>query len=100
MNDRVTERVPMPPDASRFSFWSTQRRRPVFLLILVAGLTLFLLWLPEGARLYVWKTLSAQRGLFVLLSVFAVVMSSLIWSAGQRLDVRVFRLLKRLPKSV
>jgi len=93
MNDRVPEPVPMPPHGARSSFWSTQRRRPAFLIILVAGLTVFLIWLPDGAKLFLWQTLSAQRGLFVLLAVFAVVMLSLIWSAGQRLDVRVFMLL-------
>jgi membrane-associated phospholipid phosphatase len=36
--------------------------------------------------------LSAQRALFVLLFLFALVTLSLIWSAGQRLDTRVFML--------
>jgi membrane-associated phospholipid phosphatase len=36
--------------------------------------------------------LIAQRGLVVLLSLFALVTLSLIWSAGQRLDSRVFML--------
>jgi membrane-associated phospholipid phosphatase len=36
--------------------------------------------------------LSAQRGLVVLLSLFALLTLSLIWSAGQRLDTRVFKL--------
>ena len=93
MNHRVREPASMPSDVSRTSSWSAHRRRPAFLLILVAGLTLFLIWLPDGARLSLWKTLRAQGGLFVLLTLFAVVMLSLIWSAGQRLDVRVFMLL-------
>jgi len=47
---------------------------------------------PGGARASLWAALSAQRGLFVLLFLFALVTLSLIWSAGQRLDTRVFML--------
>jgi membrane-associated phospholipid phosphatase len=78
--------------ATRTSFWSAHRRRPAFLLLLVTGLVLFLIWLPGGARASLWSALSAQRGLVVLLSLFALVTLSLIWSAGQRLDTRVFML--------
>lgn len=92
MNHSAPEPVSIPSASVRTSFWSSHQRRPAFLIILVAGLILFLTWLPGGARLLLWKTLSAQRGLFVLLTVFAVVMLSLIWSAGQRLDVRIFML--------
>jgi membrane-associated phospholipid phosphatase len=53
---------------------------------------LFLAWLPSGARASLWTALSAQRGLVVLLSLFALLTLSLIWSAGQRLDTRVFML--------
>jgi membrane-associated phospholipid phosphatase len=59
-------------------------------LLLVAGLALTLLWLPAGARASLWTALKSQRGLVVLLSLFALVSLSLIWSAGQRLDVRLF----------
>jgi len=52
-----------------------------------------LLWLPPGARASLWSAVSVQRGLVVLLSLFAMVTLSLVWSAGQRLDTRVFRLL-------
>ncbi len=53
---------------------------------------MFLIWLPGGVRASLWTALSAQRGLFVLLFLFALVALSLIWSAGQRLDTRVFML--------
>jgi len=62
-------------------------------LLLVAGLVLILAWLPDGTRASLWTALRAQRGLIVLLSLFALVTLSLIWSAGQRLDARVFMLL-------
>jgi membrane-associated phospholipid phosphatase len=90
MNEDGLQPGPLPPVASHSSFWSAHRRRPAFLLLLVAGLVLTLLWLPAGARASLWTVLSAQRGLVILLSLFALVTLSLIWSAGQRLDARVF----------
>jgi membrane-associated phospholipid phosphatase len=58
----------------------------------VAGLVLLLIWLPGAARLSLWMAISNQRELVILLSLFAFVTLSLIWSAGQRLDIRVFML--------
>jgi len=89
VKDSVPE-VPLPPVATRTSFWSAHRRRPAFLIILVTGLILFFLWLPGGTRSSLWTAFSAQRGLIVLLFLFALVTLSLIWSTGQRLDTRVF----------
>lgn len=65
----------------------------MLLLLLVTGMALVLVWLPRSARGYIWRALSAQRDLVVLLSLFAFIMLSLLWSAGQRLDTWVFRLL-------
>ena len=90
MNDAVPEPPPLPALITRTFFWSPQRRRPAFLVLLVTGLAVFLLWLPGATRASLWTALSAQRGLIVLLFVFALVTLSLIWSAGQRLDTRVF----------
>jgi membrane-associated phospholipid phosphatase len=52
-----------------------------------------IVWLPTAARTSLWIAISAQRRLFLLLLVFALVTLSLIWSAGQRLDARIFMLL-------
>jgi membrane-associated phospholipid phosphatase len=87
-----SEQTPLSPQSHEASFWSAHRRRPAFLIILVIGLVLFLIWLPGGARASLWTALSAQRGLVVLLTLFALVTLSLIWSAGHRLDTRVFLL--------
>jgi len=87
-----SEQTPIPPPSHAASFWSANRRRPAFLIILVTGLVLFLIWLPSGARASLWMALSAQRELVVLLSLFALLTLSLIWSAGQRFDTRVFTL--------
>jgi membrane-associated phospholipid phosphatase len=80
------------PPAARASFWAANRRRPAFLAVLVTGLTGFLIWLPSGARASLWNGLSAQRGLVILLFLFAMLTLSLVWTAGQRLDVRIFTL--------
>src|SRR5690242_11860032 len=74
------------------SFWSANKRRPVFLVALVLGLGLFLAWLPAGSRASLLKAFEAQRLLVALLLVFALVTLSLIWSAGQRLASQLFRL--------
>ena len=62
-------------------------------MLLAVGLVLFFILLPDAVRVSLWNALSAQRGLVVLLFLFALVTLSLIWSAGQRLDSRVFMLL-------
>ena len=90
MDNSVTGPVPPPPAEPRASFWSAHRRRPVFLLLLAIGLILFLIGLPGGARAYLGTALIANRGLVGLLSLFALLTLSLIWSAGQRLDTRIF----------
>jgi membrane-associated phospholipid phosphatase len=87
-----SEQTPLPPQYHAASFWSANRRRPAFLIILVTGLVLFLIWMPNGTRASLWTVLSAQRGLFVLLLLFAMITLSLIWSAGHRLDTQVFML--------
>ena len=88
--DSGFEPNPLSPEAHADSLWSASRRRPAFLLILVVGLVLFLIWLPAEARSSLWAALSAQRGLVVLLFLFALVTLSLLWSVGQRLDTWVF----------
>lgn len=93
MNNHVPEPVPLSPVAARTFLWFAHRRRPAFLLLLVTGVVLFLIWLPVGARASLWTALIVQRGLVVLISLFALVTLSLIWSTGQRLDTRVFMLL-------
>lgn len=85
-----SEQTPLPVQAHAASFWSANRRRPAFLIILLTGLALFLIWIPTGTRASLWTVLSAQRGLFVLIFIFALITLSLIWSAGRQLDTQVF----------
>jgi membrane-associated phospholipid phosphatase len=56
-------------------------------------LGLFFIWLPVQARTSLLSALNAQRELFVLLFFFGLLTLSLIWSTGQRLDIRIFTLL-------
>jgi len=82
--------TPLSPRAHEVSFWSANRRRPAFLFLLVIGLVSFLIWLPAEARASLSSALRVQRGLFFLFFLFTLVTLSLIWSAGQRLDARIF----------
>lgn len=72
---------------------SANRQRAAFLAILAAGLIAFFIWLPAAARASLWTALRAQRGLVLLLFLFAALTLSLIWAWGQLLDARIFRLL-------
>jgi membrane-associated phospholipid phosphatase len=90
----VSEQTPLPSQPDKASFWSANRRS-AFLAVLLIGLVVFLIWLPGGAQASLWTALRAQRGLFVLLFLFALVTLSLIWSVGQRLDTRFFLLFNR-----
>lgn len=87
----LPEVTPLPPEAPISPLWSAYRRR-VLLLSLLTGLAVFLLWLPSAARAALWQALFAQRALVGMLFLFALVILSLLWSAGQRLDARIFLL--------
>lgn len=65
-------------------------RRPIFIAILIISLGLFFVWLPSGARAALFATLRAQWILVSMLLFFALISVSLVWSAGQRLDSRIF----------
>jgi membrane-associated phospholipid phosphatase len=93
MNSSVPGPTPLPPALPPSSFWSAPRRRPAFLFLLVTGLVLFLVWLPGGARASLGTALSAHRGVVILLSLFALLTLSFLWSAGQRLDTWFFSLI-------
>ena len=87
------EQTPLPSQSHAMaSFWYTHRRF-AYLAVLLIGLVLFLIWLPVGARVSLQTALSAQRGLVILLCLFALMTLSLIFSAGQRLDAQVFMLI-------
>ena len=80
----------LPPVVQVTRFW-TVNRRSMLLASLVVGLVLFFIWLPGQGRAGLLEALQAQGVLVGLLSLFALVAMSLVWSAGQRLDARIFR---------
>jgi membrane-associated phospholipid phosphatase len=65
-------------------------RRPAFIAILIISLGLFYLWLPVAARAALFVTMRTQWVLITMLLAFGLIAVSLVWSAGQRLDTRVF----------
>lgn len=100
MKDNLPETVPVPPLIYRASLWAAHRRRPAFLLLLLSGLILFILSMSDETRITLWENFIAQRLLIFLLVIFALVTLSLIWSVGQRADMRIFKIfnLRGYPK--
>jgi membrane-associated phospholipid phosphatase len=76
--------------------------RPVaWLVFLTASLVLFLAWMPSQMRMILWHSLAARGILSGMLLVFGLLAVSLVWSAGQRLDVWAFLLFNlRGPRPV
>lgn len=66
------------------------QRRALVILGLILALLIFLYLLPQKAIQALLAGLLAQRALVLLLLVFSLVTLSLLWSAGQQVDVRVF----------
>ena len=66
-------------------------RRLTSALTLLAALLLFLWWLPYTSRRLLVTSIVANRQLILLLIGFGIIMLSLLWSVGQRLDVWLFK---------
>lgn len=64
--------------------------RAISVTALLAGLSIFLAWLPLLARRALIASLIANQLLIALLLGFSLIALSLLWSVGQRLDVWVF----------
>jgi membrane-associated phospholipid phosphatase len=65
--------------------------RPIaWLVFLTASLVLFLAWMPSQMRMIIWHGLAARGTLSSMLLVFSLLAVSLVWSAGQRIDVWAF----------
>ena len=70
---------------------ATKKYRPIaWLAFLTASLVLFLAWMPSQMRMIIWSGLAARGVLAGLLLVFGLLAVSLVWSAGQRVDVWAF----------
>jgi membrane-associated phospholipid phosphatase len=89
--DSDHQEVRLPPEEPISGQWSAHRR-PILLASLIIGLIVFLVWLPGSTRVALFKVLLAQRALMSMLCLFGLIALSLVWSAGQRLDARIFLL--------
>ncbi len=66
--------------------------RPVaWLVFLIISLVVFIVWMPSQMRLIIWRALVARGIPSSMLLVFSLLALSLVWSAGQRLDVWAFQ---------
>jgi membrane-associated phospholipid phosphatase len=74
------------------ALWSDHRRL-IMLAAITAALLSFLGSLAAETRRSLLTGLLAQRDLIILLLVFNLLALSLLWSAGQRLDIWIFLLL-------
>jgi membrane-associated phospholipid phosphatase len=68
----------------------TRRNRGLWLVVMALGLGLFLVLLPRPALLSLIRNLAAQTGVVILALSFGAISLSLLFTAGQRLDARIF----------
>jgi len=66
-------------------------RRITSAVFLLVALAIFLWWLPDISRRQLINSIIANRQLLALLLAFGLIMMSLLWSVGQRLDVLLFK---------
>jgi membrane-associated phospholipid phosphatase len=78
---------------TRSSLWFTDHQSVAKLTILSIGLVLFIVLLPAYMRFVFWYGLKSNKILASMLLIFNFLAISLVWSAGQQLDVRVFLML-------
>lgn len=80
-----------PPGVwGRLTRWVRQNRPLVWLVVIVIGLVLFLVWVPPFVRLLFWTGLQANALLAGMVAGFGLLALSLLWSAGQQLDSWTF----------
>ncbi|HRA67220.1 MAG TPA: hypothetical protein PL187_14425, partial [Caldilinea sp.] len=65
----------------RLTRWVRQNRPLVWLVVIVIGLALFLVWLPPYAQMFFWIGLQANPLLAGMVLGFGLLALSLLWSA-------------------
>ncbi len=93
MNLPIGGKIPEENPLSRWERLIQAMRlyRPVaWLVFLTASLALFIAWMPPQIRFIIWQRLVARGTLSSMLLVFGLLAISLVWTAGQRLDVWAF----------
>jgi membrane-associated phospholipid phosphatase len=89
--DSSAPEIPVATALERLAHSLNHRRHLIMALILLGILGAFISALPERTRLTLARGLESQWKLIGLVLLFALIMLSLLWSAGQRLDAAVFR---------
>jgi membrane-associated phospholipid phosphatase len=78
---------------SRFTNWVNLHQPVARLAIITVVMIAFLIFLPAYIKTYFWHGLQSHKVLAAMLLIFILLSVSLVWSAGQRLDSRIFLLL-------
>ncbi|MBK8051313.1 MAG: phosphatase PAP2 family protein [Anaerolineales bacterium] len=74
----------------RLTLWVSLNRAFVWLMVLSAGLMLFLVWLPPYVRNFFWRGLEAQ-GILASITLGSSLLALLIlWSTSQHMDTTAF----------
>jgi len=86
---KLTEKI-IPGNPGRLIIAIRKYRPVAWLVFLSASLVLILVWMPAQMRVIIWHALVARGILSSMLLVFSLLAVSLVWSAGQRVDVWAF----------
>ena len=90
VNEQAEKKLERDPKAQKL--WQRLAvRRALSATTLLLAFIIFLWWLPYTSRRLLVTSIVANRQLILLLLVFAAIMLSLLWSAGQRFDVWLFK---------
>jgi membrane-associated phospholipid phosphatase len=89
-NGRIIPEEIVPGKGSRLILAIRKYRAVAWLVFLTASLVLFLAWMPSQMRMIIWQALVARGILSSMLLIFSLLVVSLVWSTGQRVDVWAF----------
>ena len=104
MHSRDETRLTEAPNVGtwrRLAVWVSLNRPLAWLVSLMVGLVVFLVWLPAYVRVFFWHGLLSHRVLASMTLGFSLLTVSLLWSTGQRMDTwtfMVFNLRGRHPR--
>ncbi len=84
--------IKVPETFRRIMHWASCVQPIYWVACLVVLLSIFMLILPSNVRYSFWSGLKAQGSIVTMLLAFCFISLSLVWSTGQRIDVRLFML--------
>jgi membrane-associated phospholipid phosphatase len=89
-NEKGLSEEIVPGNWGRLILALRKYRPAAWLVFLIVSLVVFLAWMPSQMRILIWLGLTARGILSSMLLVFSLIALSLVWSAGQRVDVWAF----------